>query len=183
MEKSKRLKTKDISYIGAFIAVMVVCSWAGSVPMPVPITLQTMGVFLSVGVLGGKRGSLAVLGYILLGAFGLPVFSGFSGGVGKLLGVTGGYILGFLASALVMWGLERAFGKGDKVLIISMILGLLACYAMGTAWFSLVYTKTKGAIAIGSILSMCVFPFVIPDLVKIGLAFFLSKKLRKHINI
>ena len=60
---------------------------------------------------GGKRGSLAVLIYILLGAVGIPVFAGFSGGIGVLLGNTGGYIVGFLFSALLMWLIEKLFGR------------------------------------------------------------------------
>ena len=132
-----KTKTLDMVYIGLMACLMTICSWI-SIPTVVPFTLQTMGVFLAVGLLGGKRGSLAVLVYILLGAVGLPVFSGFKGGIGALLGTTGGYIVGFLASALVMWAMEKAFGKAKWVLPVSMVLGLIACYAIGTAntWVS-----------------------------------------------
>ena len=102
-------KTRDIVFIGIFAALIAICSWI-SIPTTVPFTLQTMGVFTAVGLLGGKRGSLAVLVYILLGLVGLPVFAGFSGGVGVLFGTTGGYIIGFLASALLMWGIETVCG-------------------------------------------------------------------------
>ena len=95
--------------------------------MTVPFTLQTFAVFLAVGVLGGKRGSLAVLIYILLGAVGIPVFAGFSGGIGQLLGNTGGYIIGFLFSALLMWLIEKLFGRKTWVMGISMVLGLIVC--------------------------------------------------------
>ena len=50
--------------------------------------------------------------YLLLGAVGLPVFSGFRGGLGALLGTTGGYILGFLALALVYWLVTACWGSG-----------------------------------------------------------------------
>ena len=108
-------KTRDIVFIGIFAALIAICSWI-SIPTTVPFTLQTMGVFTAVGLLGGKRGSLAVLVYILLGLVGLPVFAGFSGGVGVLFGTTGGYIIGFLASALLMWGIETVCGRGKIVL-------------------------------------------------------------------
>ena len=132
-------KTYDLVYISMFTVLIAICSWI-SIPAAVPFTLQTLGVFLAVGILGGKRGTMAVLVYILLGAIGIPVFAGFSGGIGVLTGTTGGYIVGFLASALVMWGMEIAFGKGKKIQILSMLLGLLACYAVGTLWFMAVYT-------------------------------------------
>ena len=105
-----RENTRDMVYIAMFAVLIAVCSWI-SVPATVPFTLQTFGVFVTVGVLGGKRGSLSVLVYLLLGMIGVPVFAGFSGGIGCLLGNTGGYIIGFLFSALVMWGMEMTFGK------------------------------------------------------------------------
>lgn len=177
-----RGKTYDMAYVSIFAVLMAVCSWI-SIPMAVPFTLQTFGVFMAVGVLGGKRGTLAVLVYILLGAVGLPVFAGFSGGIGVILNTTGGYIAGFLFSALVMWGMETLFGKKPVVQILSMLAGLAVCYAVGTIWFMVVYARNTGAVGLGTVLGWCVLPFVIPDLVKIGLAFVLSRRIRKYVPI
>ena len=58
------LRTTDIAYIGLFVAAMAICSWI-SIPLVVPVTLQTFAVFLAVGLLGGKRGTIAVCAYIL----------------------------------------------------------------------------------------------------------------------
>ncbi len=173
------MKTIDMVYIAVFAALMAVCSWI-SIPTTVPFTLQTFGVFMAVGVLGGKRGTLAVLVYILLGAIGLPVFAGFSGGIGALLGTSGGYIVGFLFSALTMWLMETTLGRSAAVQIASMVLGLIVCYAFGTVWFMVVYTSQTGAVGLMTVLGWCIFPFVIPDLVKIALAFLLSNRLRKY---
>ena len=170
-------KTYDLVYVSMFTVLIAICSWI-SIPAAVPFTLQTLGVFLAVGILGGKRGTMAVLVYILLGTIGIPVFAGFSGGIGVLTGTTGGYIVGFLASALVMWGMERAFGKGKKIQIFSMLLGLLACYAVGTLWFMAVYTHQTGEVGILAVLGWCVFPFIIPDLLKIALAVILTGRLK-----
>ena len=175
---STKIKIYDVAFIALFAAVMAVCSWI-SVPATVPFTLQTFGVFLAVGTLGGKRGSLAVLTYLLLGAVGAPVFAGFSGGIGCILGSTGGYIVGFLFSALVMWAMEHFFGKSRWVLAISMVIGLLVCYAFGTAWFMIVYANNTGAIGLWTALSWCVFPYIIPDAVKIVLALVLCKRLAR----
>ena len=177
-----RSKTYDMVYIAVFAVVMAVCSWI-SIPAQVPFTLQTFGVFMAVGVLGGKRGTIAVLVYILLGAVGIPVFAGFSGGIGSLFGMSGGYIIGFLFSALVMWGLENLIGKKPVMRIISMIAGLLVCYAFGTVWFMIVYARTTGAVGLATVLGWCVIPFIIPDLIKIALAFVLSGRVRKHVNV
>ncbi len=174
-------KTKDMVYISLFAALITICSWI-SIPATVPFTLQTMAVFTAVGLLGGRRGTISVLLYILLGAFGLPVFSGFRGGAGVLLGTTGGYIIGFLFTALCMWAIEKLFGQSRVVLAISMVVGLLVCYAFGTAWFMLVYLRSTGAVSLMTVLGWCVIPFLIPDAIKIALAYFLSNVLRRFVN-
>lgn len=174
----KRNKTVDIAQIAMFAAILAICSWI-SIPTAIPFTLQTFGVFLAVGVLGGKKGTLAVVVYIILGMIGVPVFAGFSGGMQVLLGSTGGYIIGFILSALLMWTMEKIFGKNKAVLLISMILGLLVCYLFGTIWFMTVFAKTSGAIGIWTALTWCVIPYLIPDGIKIAVAFVLSLKLTK----
>ena len=80
-----------------------------------------------------------------------------------------------------MWGIEKVLGKKPVVQIISMVIGLLVCYALGTIWFMVVYARTTGAVGLGTVLSWCVIPFIVPDLVKIALAFVLSRKVRKYV--
>jgi biotin transport system substrate-specific component len=173
-------KTHDLVYIAMFAVLMAICSWI-SIPTVVPFTLQTFGVFMAVSMLGGKRGTISVLVYILLGVVGVPVFAGMSGGIGVLVGSTGGYIIGFLFSALVMWAFEKIPGKKPVVQIISMLAALIVCYAFGTVWFMVVYARTTGAVGLGTVLGWCVIPFIIPDLVKIAMAFVLSGTLRKFL--
>ncbi len=162
--------------IALFAAIMAICSWI-AIPATVPFTLQTLGVSLAVGLLGGRRGSLSVLCYLLLGAIGLPVFASFSGGLGYMMGPTGGYIIGFLFSALSMWGIEKLLGRSSKVLAVSMIIGLIVCYAFGTAWFVNVYSRSAGPIGLWTALTLCVFPYVIPDITKILIAFTICRRL------
>lgn len=181
-KESARMKTKDMVCIAVFAVIIAICSWI-SIPATVPFTLQTFGVFLTVGVLGGRRGSLSVLIYLLLGAIGVPVFAGFSGGVGSILGSTGGYIIGFLFSAVVMWLMEHFLGKKIWVLALSMLLGLLVCYLFGTAWFMIVYANQSGAVGLWTALGWCVFPFIIPDLLKIAVALVVCKRLAKAIRL
>ena len=171
------LSINDLTLIALFTAVIAVCSWI-SIPAAVPFTLQTFAVFLTAGLLGGRRGTLTVIVYILLGAIGVPVFSGFTGGIGHLLGPTGGYIIGFIFSALVMWFAETRYGRSLRVLAASMVTGLIVCYAFGTAWFMAVYTRESGAIGLMTALSWCVFPYIIPDAVKIAVAVILCRRLR-----
>ncbi len=180
---SPKLNSYDMALISLFTALLAVCSWI-SIPAAVPFTLQTFAVFLAVGVLGGRRGTCVAAVYLLLGAVGAPVFAGFAGGIGYLFGNTGGYVVGFLFSALSMWGMEavcRLLAPSNPVLLLSMVIGQLICYAFGTLWFVLAYTNSTGAVGFGTALSWCVLPYLLPDAVKIWLACALSRRLRGRI--
>ena len=170
-------KTYKIVYTGIFAVLLAICSWI-SIPTMIPFTLQTFGVFLTVLLLGGKQGTLAIFIYLLLGSIGIPVFSNFGAGLGYLLGNTGGFALGFLLIGLTMWAFEIAFGRKSLSLIISMILGLTLCYAFGTFWFMNISMASKGGGELMTILTMCVFPFVLPDICKLWIAYIVSKRLR-----
>lgn len=175
------LRTLDMTYIALLTVLLVVCTWI-SIPTAVPFTLQTFAVFMALGLLGGKRGTLSVLVYLLLGIVGLPVFSGFRGGVGALLGATGGYLAGFLLTALLYWAITHFLGERLWVSALAMVLGLAVCYAFGTAWFISVYTQSSGPMTLATALGMCVIPFVIPDLCKLGLALLLTRRLKPHLK-
>ena len=173
-----KLKTKDLALVGLFAALMAVCAWI-SIPVgPVPVTLQTFAVFLAAALLGSKRGTLAVLVYILLGVVGLPVFARFS----TLNPVTFGYVLGFLPLGMLTAAAEKLFPKKAFALPLGMVLGLLVCYLIGTVWFYYVMHFRGTEYSIGKILSVCVTPFLLPDLVKLGAAYFLSRKLSKVVK-
>ena len=178
MVTKKSLSVLKMAYISLGAVLIALCSWI-SVPATVPFTLQTFAVLLVCDLLGGRWGLVSVLLYLLLGAVGFPVFSGFSGGLGHLLGMTGGYILGFVLSALVMALMPRR----RVFTLLSMALGLLACYAAGSVWFMQVYTQTKGAISLGAVLSICVVPYLIPDAIKIVLACLISERLRAALHL
>ena len=173
---NRKYTTLDLIYMAIGAALIVACSWI-TIPFIVPFTLQTFAVFTVVSLLGGRKGFLSILVYILLGAVGLPVFSGFKGGVGVLVGTTGGYIIGFLFIALIYQICEKI--ASDKLIfrIVFMVLGLLVCYAFGTAWFMFVYTRNTGAVELGTALGWCVLPFIIPDLIKLALALFVASRL------
>jgi len=168
--------TRDLAYIAMGVALIAVCSWI-SVPMTIPFTMQSFAVCLVTALFGLRRGMWTVLCYILLGAVGAPVFSGFKGGIGALLGTTGGYIVGFLFTALIVGLAVEKFGRSLPVLIVSMVLGILVCYAFGTAWFMVVYARKTGPIGLGTALGWCVFPYLLPDAVKIALASVLTLRL------
>ena len=101
---------------------------------------------------------------------------------GVLFGATGGYLLGYLAAALLFWGLTAKLGQTLPVMASAMVLGLVLCYAFGTFWFLTVYTGGSGETLLGA-LTLCVFPYVLPDLGKIFLALVLVSRVKKHLAL
>ena len=169
-------RTLDLTCTAIGAALIAVCAWV-SIPATVPFTLQTFGVFFILALLGGRRGTMAILVYVLLGATGIPVFAGFTGGIGILLGNTGGYILGFLLTGLAYLLVTKMPGRKLWTEILGLLLGLVLCYALGTVWFMAVYARSSGAVALGTVLSWCVFPFILPDLGKLALALLLARRI------
>ena len=174
-------KVLDLVYIAIGATLIAICSCI-SIPTAVPFTLQTFAVFFVLLLLGGERGTIATLVYILLGAVGVPVFAGFTGGFGVLFGNTGGYIIGFLFTGIIYILFTRFFKKNMVVKILSLVLGLAVCYAFGTAWFMHVYMQNSGEVGLLTVLGWCVFPFIIPDLLKLALAVILSKRIEPVIR-
>lgn len=176
--ESYKNRTKDIVSISLFTVLMAICSWI-AIPAAVPFTMQTFAVFLALNFLGGKKGTASVCIYLLLGLIGIPVYANGTAGIGIIMGTTGGYMIGWIFSGLVIWLLEKLIGRKIWAQAISMLVGLLVCYAIGTAWFIAVYARTTGTIGLWGALGWCVLPFIIPDLVKLGLALWLSQRLSK----
>ena len=175
--KRGRWTTRDMTACALMAVMLCVCTWI-AVPGPVPFTLQTLAVFTAVELLGARRAFWSVAVYLLMGAACLPVFSGMAGGLGILLGPTGGYLLGFLLVPLIC-RVVMAVGKDKAARIVGMVLGMIGCYVLGTAWFVFVGSGVdwRGA------LMLCVVPFLLPDAVKLVLAMTLAGALRRRIRL
>ena len=191
-------KTKTGSFVSvktmSAIAIMTAVSCVLgplSIPIgPVPISLGTFVMLLCAYILGPKKGTMSCIIYILLGAVGLPVFTGYAGGFQKLTGPTGGYLVGYIflivISGIFIEKHELSHRDGIKTqgnvkaLIIQtagMIAGMAVCYLFGTFWFMLI---TGGELMY--VLSICVFPFIAFDLLKILAALVLGNILRHRLK-
>ena len=178
-------KTKSKVYPLAMTAVMaaVTCVLGPmSIPIgPVPISFTNLAIYISLYLLGWKRGTLSYLVYMLIGTVGMPVFSNYSGGMGKLFGPTGGYIIGFIPMAIIA-GIVIDKSRNRGIQLAGMIVGTALCYAFGTAWFMAVYARTSGPVGVMTALGWCVFPYIIPDLVKLVLAVLLSRRVKQFLK-
>ncbi len=179
MHSTKKIITaKTVAYVAICIALNAVCSWLTIPFFSIPFTLQTFSIFFTLRFLGAKKGTFTIFLYILLGLIGVPVFSGFKSGVTALAGATGGYILGFLLSGLVYLIFDR---KNNLLRIVGLFVGLILCYAGGTIWFVFVYGNSGKEMSYLTALTLCVFPFIVPDIIKISLAILLSDLLKKKL--
>jgi len=166
---------------GVFAAFTAACSII-SFPLPftpAPLNLALLAVFMAGVILGPRYGPLSQVVFILMGAIGIPVFANFRAGVGVLIGPTGGYLAGYVVAAMVI-GLisHRYYNKGIKQTLVfglAMLLGMLACYVLGTAWL-MYLTKTPLIPA----LIIYAAPFIPGDLIKLAAAVFLSGRLDNY---
>lgn len=166
------LDTRAMTRVALMVAVMAVSAQI-AIPLPfspIPFTLQVMGVILSGLLLGPKYGALSQVVYLLIGAVGVPVFAQFSGGFGSLVGPSGGYLLSYpLAAALAgLAAYAAANSPRGRALAVGFIWGcaaLAVIYALGATQLALV-TRLPASVAV----AQGVLPFVVFDLVKIGLA-------------
>lgn len=148
-----------------FAALLCVCSPIAIYIGPIPLTLQTFAVLLCAVSLPGKEAFVSVLVYLLLSLCGLPLFSGGHSGITALPGPTGGYIWSFLLMIPTVWALVRLHVKHRALEYLCAFAGclaaLLVCYACGTLQYSLL-----AGVGYAQALSVCVLPFLLPDLIK-----------------
>jgi biotin transport system substrate-specific component len=132
---------------------------------PVPFTLQPMFVLMAGAVLGARLGGRSQAVYLLAGIAGLPVFT-MGGGAAYLMGPTGGYLMAYpIAAFLAGLGAGRGTGRA----LLALLAGLVAIYAGGLLWLSVVGTATT-AIALGAA------PFFLADLVKVGIVLAVARR-------
>lgn len=160
---------------GMFTAVICVMAQIVIPIQPIPFSLALFAIFITGALLPPRYAFLSVLAYLLLGTFGIPVFAGLKGGVQVLTGMTGGYLAAYPIMALVTSLFYYSVKKHKIIaLALGMSISLILCYVIGTSWFTFVtgndfYTS----------LTLCVFPFVLFDVIKIILAISVSTLIRK----
>ena len=167
---------KSITYIAMCVALISLCAWI-TVPFTISFTLQLFAVFFIAAVSDWKQSFFSVLSYLVLGLAGAPVFAGFQSGLSVLFGITGGYLIGFLVASLLIGIVKCIFPERRPLLLISMILSLLICYGIATLWYISVFSLSHSASSFGQAIAICVLPFLIPDFVKIILAYILANRL------
>ena len=135
----------------------------------VPITGQTLAVLLSGAVLGSKRGAASMLVYLGTGIAGIPVFAP----SGAIAGASRGYLLGFVAAALIVGLLvENGWGRNPFKLAAAMLAGEVAIYAVGLSWlaFYIPAAELVDRTRLAVVFDWGLQDFIIGDTIKLVLA-------------
>lgn len=176
------MKTKDMIISGIFAAILCLFSVITIPINSIPITLSIFAVFF-ISVISGLRKSLfTVMIYILCGSIGFPVFSGFRGGISILFGPTGGYIIGYLVIAAIVGFCSEKTKKESVIkrflyLLFFSLVAMILCYTLGTLQFLLITNLN-----FKESLLICVYPFILFDIIKIIIAILLAENTRKHLK-
>ena len=152
---------RDVALAGGFaLAIGLSARLALPIPgTPVPVTAQTLVVLLGAAVLGARRAGLGAATYLALGLAWTPWFTATGG-------ATLGYIVGFIAAALVVGRLAATSGTRSVLGTAGlMVLGNLVIYAFGVSFLALYLGIGAGeALALGAV------PFLLGDAVKVAIA-------------
>lgn len=162
---------------GLLVDVLLVVAGAGLVALcaqieiplaftPVPISGQTFAVLLVGASLGPLLGASSLLLYFCVGLIGAPVYSGGDGGWEIVHGATGGYLVGFIAAAVLTgWLAQRRWDRHFNSAVAAMLSGSVVIYSFGLPWLAKeIGTGLEGTLEAG------LYPFVIGDLIKLYLA-------------
>ncbi len=156
---------KNIVFIAIMAAMMCVLAPISFPIGIIPISLGTFALCLIGAMLPWHKAFTAVGVYIIIGLVGLPVFSSYRGGIGVIIGATGGYILGYLPAVIIMSLLINRYKNKWFLYPIGMIIGVVVCYLFGSVWYMI---QSENSFI--QTLSVCVIPFLLPDLLKIIVA-------------
>lgn len=150
------------------------------IPFSIPVTLQTFVLALCLVSAGTSETLRMLLVYFFAGCIGIPVFSGFRGGVSVLFEPSGGYLAGFFLMSLTYAVLIKVVPNIRYKNLTIMTVSLLPLYVISALWYSYIYLDGTG----GGILSatmVCVFPYVIPDTVKVILGCAVGERIKKYV--
>jgi biotin transport system substrate-specific component len=166
---SRRL-VMDVVLIAAGAGLTSILAQVAIPLWPVPLTMQTFAVLFVGAALGPIRGALSMLVYLVIGVVGLPVFADHASG--SILGSpTGGYVVGFIfAAGLVGWLAQRQWDRRWLPTVVAFLGGSLVVYVFGVTWLYVVLNNAGTPNALGAALAGGLYPFLIGDAVKAGLA-------------
>jgi len=138
---------------------------------PVPMTFGTLAVLMVGMAYGWRLAGATLMLYMAQGAMGLPVFAGTPEkgiGLAYMMGGTGGYLIGYVLAAMAVgWLAEKGWDRTVLGAALAMLIGNALIYVPGVIWLGALLGWDK------PILEWGFTPFILGDVIKLGLAMFL----------
>ena len=154
-------------FTGIMAQISIAIPWS-----PVLITFQTFAVLLA-GVFLGKWGGFSMVLYTLLGIIGMPWFTNMNHGLSFIFEASGGYIIGFIIAATVVGFVFDHYANARKpiqTVILMTFANFICIYIPGLiGLYNAMLTKGT-VLSMSQLLLMGVVPFIVGDLLKIGIA-------------
>ena len=181
----KVVGVKNLVFCALCCAFTCVCALF-TIPIgAVPITLCNLAIYISGAILGPVYGAISQIIYLALVFVGFPFTSQWKGGPFYLVGPTAGYMYGYVFIAFLTGYVYKVLGsrasqyeKKMMWMFIGCFLGTIVCYFFGTVWFVF-----QNNIEFFKALKVCVYPFILGDLLKILVAPMIVPRIEKAIKI
>ncbi len=174
-------RTRELTSAALVTALLCASAWVAIPVGAVPVTLQTFFVVLAALLLRPRWAGAAVGLYLALGALGLPVFAGGKGGIAVLAGPTGGYLIGFVAAAIIGaalqgWLVRRGWAQTPTG-IAAALAAVAVVYILGVWQLAIVLAlDPAAAVAAG------IAPFIVPDVAKALVAVAVAGAVRRSLR-
>ncbi len=132
---------------------------------PVPVNLAPLHLYIATHLFGWVAVHAFAL-YLLQGALGAPFFAWGLGGFVRLSGPTGGYLIGMLFAMVFLMATRKHLPR------------LLALCSASAIVFVCGLTQLSFFVPAGTVLAAGLYPFVLGDVVKIGVAWIATRRRR-----
>lgn len=168
---NQKLSTKTL-ILSALLGVLTYIGSLISIPFgPVPFTLQTLVVILAGLLLTPVAAGLSQIVHLVLKVM-------LTGGA-TLASPAFGFVVGFIFAATFI-SIIRLRYSSTKGYIASALVGEIILYGVGIPYMAYVLLTVKGlSMTPMAILQAGLFPFILTDIVKAGVAIFIAKRLEK----
>lgn len=171
------MKTKELSQCALLFSFLVICSKI-SLPIGIiPISFQTMAVILLGLTLTSTQILFVFTAYLISGLCGLPVFAN-GGGLAYILQPSFGFLLSFPIAAYVLSCLRQRIPFYGISMFLSSLAALGIIYFIGVLYMGFIFHFVMALEkSIWDLLTLGVLPFILNDVVSIGIACVIAMRL------
>lgn len=182
MKLSTREMVRVALFTGLTCIVALILKWGGEIL--VPFSFLPMMAMLAGALLGSRLGAMSMVVYVVMGLVGIPVFAKPPyGGLAYVLQPTFGFILGFIAAAVVVGKILQGNTRFSVVrYAVAMVAGITIIYLFGLPYMYAILNFYLGkSISMMRVIQVGFLPFIGLDLVKGVIAAGIAKVVKERV--